>query len=163
MKIDIGIGDLMVSKAPAILGTRGLGSCVGVTLYDRCKKIGALAHIMLPYYSELQDKNVSESLKFRYADYAIPYMINKMNDLGSRKYDIVAKIIGGASMFRRKSSALDIGNKNVDAVRKILKTNFINIKSEEIGGDMGRTVFLDLSNGTVMIKIYGKVRQEFEI
>ena len=78
MNINVGIGDLTVSKAPFILETRGLGSCVGVTLYDNKKKIGALAHIMLPRITSSIQENVSENMKFRYAEYALPYMLNKM-------------------------------------------------------------------------------------
>ncbi len=163
MNINVGIGDLAINKAPVILETRGLGSCVGVTLYDRQNKIGALAHIMLPCFSNTMKENVAENMKFRYADYALPYMLNKMIFMGSNKMGIVAKIIGGASMFKRKSSTLNIGEKNVEEVRKFLKSNFVKIQAEEVGGDMGRTIFFDLNSGVVTMKIYGKVRQEVEI
>lgn len=163
MNINVGIGDLAVNKAPFILETRGLGSCVGVTLYDKQNKIGALAHIMLPCFSSAVKENLKENMKFRYADYALPYMLDKMIFMGSDKKNIVAKIIGGASMFRRKSSTLNIGEKNVDAVRKFLKDNFIKVQAEEVGGDMGRTIFFDLDSGIVVMKICGKVRKEVEI
>lgn len=163
MNINVGIGDLTVNRAPFVLETRGLGSCVGVTLYDKEKKIGALAHIMLPSISSLAQENISENMKFRYAEYALPYMLNKMFFMGSERKNIVAKIIGGASMFRRKSSTLNIGEKNVEAVRTFLKNNFIKVQAEEVGGDMGRTIFFDLNNGVVIMRIYGKVKREVKI
>lgn len=163
MNINVGIGDLTVNRAPFVLETRGLGSCVGVTLYDEEKKIGALAHIMLPSVSSLAQENISENMKFRYAEYALPYMLNKMFFMGSERKDIVAKIIGGASMFKRKSSTLNIGEKNIEAVRTFLKNNFIKVQAEEVGGDMGRTIFFDLNNGVVIMKIYGKVKREVKI
>lgn len=163
MNINVGIGDLTINKAPFILETRGLGSCVGVTLYDKQNRIGALAHIMLPCFSSAVKENLNDNMKFRYADYALPYMLDRMIFMGSDKRNIEAKIIGGASMFRRKSSTLNIGEKNVDAVRKFLKDNFIKVRAEEVGGDMGRTIFFDLNSGVVIMKIYGKVKQEIEI
>lgn len=163
MNINVGIGDLTVSKAPFILETRGLGSCVGVTLYDNKKKIGALAHIMLPRITSSIKENANENMKFRYAEYALPYMLNKMFFMGSERKDIVAKIVGGASMFKRKSGTLNIGEKNIEAVKTFLKNNFIKVQAEEVGGDMGRTIFFDLNNGVVIMRIYGKVKQEVKI
>lgn len=164
MKISVGIGELSINKAPVILETRGLGSCVGVALYDEVKKIGALAHVMLP--SSRISSNYDEdnfNTRFRYADYSIPYIIDKMNHMGSLKSNLVAKIIGGASMFKRKSNTLNIGNQNVEAVRKVLINNNIKIAAEEVGGEIGRTVIFDLSSGAVLIKIYGINKQEIEI
>lgn len=163
MKINVGIGELCVNKAPVVLETRGLGSCVGVTFYDKKNKIGALAHVMLPNVNVLNNEGDDTNTKFRYADYALPYIIDKMNHMGSCKSDIVAKIIGGASMFRRKSNTLNIGNKNIESVRNILKKNNIKIEAEEIGGETGRTIIFDLNSGIVLIKIYGINKQEIEI
>lgn len=162
MNINIGIGELVVNKAPFILETRGLGSCVGVTFYDEENKIGALAHIMLPKVSDMSVK-IDNDNKFRYAEYALPYMLNKMIAMGGNKKNIVAKMVGGASMFKRKSVNLNIGERNIDAVREFLKENSIKLQAEEVGGDIGRTVIFNLNDGRIIIKIYGKVRQEIEL
>ena len=66
-------------------------------------------------------------------------------------------------MFKRKSGTLNIGEKNIEAVRTFLKNNFIKVQAEEVGGDMGRTIFFDLNNGVVIMRIYGKVKQEVKI
>lgn len=163
MNINVGIGELNVNRAPVVLETRGLGSCVGVTLYDTKNRIGALAHMMLPNFTSSSHKGVSELMKFRYVDYALPYMLKKMIFMGSSQKDIVAKIVGGASMFRRKSSTLNIGEKNVKAVKKFLMDNDIKLEAEEIGGEMGRTVFFDLNSGIILMRIYGNERKEIEI
>ena len=154
--INIGIGELVVNKAPFILETRGLGSCVGVTFYDKKNKIGALAHIMLPNVSCNVEDLESDNGRFRYAEYALPYMLNKMLAMGGNKNDIVAKIVGGASMFKRKSG-------NLFAVKKFLKENSIKLQAEEVGGDIGRTIFFNLNDGSIIMKIYGKVKQEIEL
>ena len=69
--IKVGMADLKVAKAPDILTTLGLGSCVGIALYDNVAKIGGLAHIMLP--DSTQIKNNSNVAKF--ADTAIEQLI----------------------------------------------------------------------------------------
>ncbi len=163
MNINIGIGELVVSKAPNILETRGLGSCVGVSFYDATNKVGALAHIMLPNASSVSVKLDKDNSRFRYAEYALPHMLNRMIAMGSNKNNIVAKIVGGASMFKRKSVNLNIGERNINAVRDFLKENSIKLKGEEVGGDIGRTVFFNLNDGRIIIKIYGKVKQEIEL
>ncbi len=162
MNINIGIGELVVDRAPHTLETRGLGSCIGLTLYDETKKIGALAHIMLPYLSEFDSikEILTQNIKFRYADYAIPYILNKMTLMGSDVTNVKAKIIGGASMFRRKSSTLNIGEKNINAVKNILDCSGIKIIAEEVGGETGRTVFFDLNYGTVLVRIYGRDKRD---
>lgn len=161
--INIGIGELVVNRAPFILETRGLGSCVGVTFYDKKNKIGALAHIMLANVSCKSEDLDDGNGRFRYAEYALPYMLNKMLAMGGNKDDIVAKIVGGASMFKRKSGNLNVGEKNVFAVKKFLKENSIKLEAEEVGGDIGRTIIFNLNDGSILMKIYGKVKQEIEL
>lgn len=163
MNINVGVGELNINKAPVILETRGLGSCVGVTFYDAKNKAGALAHMMLPTYLNASNVNISERAKFRYVDYALPYILKKMIFMGSDKKDIVAKLVGGASMFRRKSNILNIGEQNVKAVKSFLDENDIELKGEEIGGEMGRSIFFNLSNGIILMKVYGRNKSEFEI
>ncbi len=159
--VNVGIGDVRVGTYPMILETRGLGSCVGVTMYDPTKKIGGLAHLMLP--NSNPDETLTDLTKLRYANYALPFMVGKMIFMGCSKENIVGKLVGGASMFRKKSPTLDIGKKNIEAVKQFFHENSLSIVSEHIEGVVGRSLFFDLNSGKVIIKIYGKDRQEFEI
>ena len=86
---------MKVAKNPHLLTTLGLGSCVGIALYDRENKIGGLAHIMLPYSNEF--KNNSNPLKF--ADTAVEKLLYKMKEAGSNIEKLTGKIAGGARMF----------------------------------------------------------------
>ena len=134
--------------------TIGLGSCIGIALYDRMLKVAGLSHIMLP--DSTQFKNVSNPMKF--ADSAVPILIEKMQKQGCKKQNIVAKIAGGASMFNfsDKSIISDIGKRNSEAVKKALKDIGIPIVAEDTGGDKGRTMILEASTGKVTLKIVGK-------
>lgn len=147
----VGIADIGVAKNPGRLVTVGLGSCVGVVLQDTVAKIGALAHIMLPSSENAKIKN-----KAKFADTAIPLAVEKMEELGAQKSRIVAKIAGGARMFSFPSEQSFIGDRNVAAVEEVLKKNGIKIAARDIGGNMGRTLELDVSSGKVVVKTIAK-------
>ncbi len=151
--IKVGMADLNIGRAPDILTTLGLGSCVGIALYDSTTKIGGLAHIMLP--DSTQIKNNSNVAKF--ADTAIEALINKLLAEGVRKSRLVAKIAGGAHMFEFKNmdDTMRIGTRNVNAVVKILVKNNIPIISQDTGSNYGRTVELYTSTGIFRVKTIG--------
>jgi chemotaxis protein CheD len=149
----VGIADLNVAKSPDKIITVGLGSCIGIALYDKINGIGGLLHIMLP--DSTQFKNVTNPLKF--ADLGIPILIDKMKEKGVNVRNLKAKISGGASMFNfsDKSMIMDIGRRNIESVKKKLNELSIPILAEEVGGNKGRTMILDTSNGVVQIKTVG--------
>jgi chemotaxis protein CheD len=151
--IKVGMADLQVSRHPATLTTLGLGSCVGVALYDSVKKIIGLAHIMLP--SSQQARNNSNVAKF--ADTAIVKLIDEMIKLGARKERIVAKLAGGAQMFAFENSSemMRIGFRNVASSREKLQELKIPIIAEDTGGNYGRTIELYSENGKLLIRTIG--------
>ena len=42
--IKVGMADLNVCKAPDVITTLGLGSCIGLVLYDPVTKVGGMVH-----------------------------------------------------------------------------------------------------------------------
>ena len=153
-EIKVGIADLNVVLDPGTIMTIGLGSCIGIALYDKTSKVAGLAHIMLP--DSTQFKSNTNPMKF--ADLAIPMLIEKMEKQGCNKRNFIAKIAGGASMFNfsDKSIISDIGKRNSEAVKKTLKDEGIRIVAEEIGGNKGRTMILQANDGRVILKIVGQ-------
>lgn len=151
--VKVGIADLNIAIPPDRIMTIGLGSCIGIVLYDSMKKVGGLAHIMLP--DSKQFTNVTNPLKF--ADLAVPILIDKMLKNGALQRNITAKIAGGASMFnfQDKSMIMDIGNRNSTAVREALKKMSIPIISEEVGGNKGRTIILNTESGKLQVRTVG--------
>lgn len=152
-EIKVGIADLNTAFSPDRIITVGLGSCIGIAIYDNAKSLGGLAHIMLP--DSTQFNNVTNPLKF--ADLAVPILIEKLEKLGASRRNLKAKIAGGASMFNfsDKSMIMDIGNRNGIAVKNALKEYSIPILGEDIGGNKGRTMILDAGSGDVKIKTVG--------
>lgn len=147
----IGMAQWFVGKAPGIITTIGLGSCVGVTLYDPITKIGGMLHLMLSDSTRFAYTNNINRAKF--ADTGIRDMYDKLIELGASKKDIVAKITGGAQMFEIKegNDLLNIGDRNVEATRKILGELQIVILGEDVGDTYGRTIELDLDNGNLKV------------
>jgi chemotaxis receptor (MCP) glutamine deamidase CheD len=263
-EIIIGIGGLDVSKNNASIVTLGLGSCIGIALYDGVTKVGGLSHVMLPdssksrlridkkkvllyaksldviskitdvfsdvdryefilardrvefgsfvvsrepvvifvenslvdehstllsafsvdskkgvyilneqkTYSGLVMRNINDVINIpfskdkvlnftdilafpelmRFADKAIAALIHKMENKGAIKSRLVAKIAGGAHMFGMINRTISVGDSNIDVVKDILRSNGIRIVSEEIGGNLGRSVRLDTKTGDFYIK-----------
>lgn len=153
-EIKVGIADLNLVFDPGLIMTIGLGSCIGIALYDKTIKIAGLAHIMLP--DSTQFKTIANPMKF--ANLAIPMLIERMEKQGCKKRNIVAKIAGGASMFNftDKSIISDIGKRNAESVKKTLKDEGIPIIAEDTGGDKGRTMIINAEDGKVILKTVGR-------
>jgi chemotaxis protein CheD len=146
--IVVDIAQVKAAPKPAKLVSIGLGSCVGVALYDSHSKVGSLAHIMLPSSSGFD----TIDNRAKYADTAIPLAIEKMEKLGASRSRIVAKIAGGAKMFSFMPRDDYIGKKNVLAVKNVLKREDIRVVAEDTGGNVGRTVELDTTSGKLLVK-----------
>ena len=151
--IKVGMADLNVGRHPCMLTTLGLGSCVGISLFDRVSRISGMAHIMLPSGKQARDSiNVA-----KFADTGIVDLVNKMLGLGANRAAIIAKLAGGAQMFAFKdiSEVMRIGDRNVEAARYILSLVRIPIVSEDVGANFGRTIELYSTDGSLLIKTIG--------
>ncbi|ONI44528.1 chemotaxis protein CheD [Candidatus Epulonipiscioides gigas] len=156
--IQVGIAELKTGKSPEKIITIGLGSCVGVTLYDPISKIGGMVHIMLPNSKEI--KNNDNVAKF--ADTGIPKLLQEVLKKGAKKNNIVAKMAGGAQMFNlsTNNNALRIGDRNIIATKKILQELNIPIKANDTGQNYGRTIILDLNTGGLLVRAIGKSEKQ---
>lgn len=153
-EIRVGIADYNICSFPESLITVGLGSCVGIAIYDKVKKIGGLAHIMLP--DSTQFNKITNKIKF--ADLAIPILVEDLIKKGASRRNLVAKIAGGASMFNfsDKKMVMDIGGRNCKAVKVSLNELSIPIVAEDIGGNKGRTIIFSTENGVLSIRTVGQ-------
>lgn len=148
----VGIGEYRVADAPGIVITRGLGSCVGVVIYDHARRCGGLAHIMLPSSKEFANFNNP----YKFADLAIPALCTTLRQKGC--VSLQARIAGGAKMFNFSSErpGFDIGARNADQVKQVLKDLGIPLLAEDIGGSWGRTVILDTQTGVTKVRTVGR-------
>lgn len=148
--VKIGIGDMNVLRQQGTLITYALGSCVGITLYDPMIKLGGLLHIMLP-----QAGNQIGKTPLKFADTGIREMLRKMAIFGGRKNRYVCKIAGGAQMFKMTGPIGNIGERNVAAVKAVLRQENIRISGEDVGKNYARTMLIDVATGQVKIRTMG--------
>lgn len=151
--IKVGMADLNTAFCPGVLTTLGLGSCVGICLYDTYSKISGLVHIMLPDSSQI--KNNSNMAKF--ADTGIVKLMDNMIKMGAKRNKLVSKIAGGSQMFNFNdtSDIMRIGIRNVTATKETLKLLNIPLVAEDTGGSYGRTIELYSETGILLIKTIG--------
>lgn len=147
-KIFVGIADLVVVHNPAVLVTIGLGSCVAISLRDPVSRFGGLSHILLPSINESNNKD--NPLKF--ADSAIEIAVDTLLKKGCLKSRLEAKMAGGASMFSFGENTLNIGERNVEAVKQKLKEMNIPILASDTGANYGRTVEFNIASGVMSVK-----------
>ncbi len=148
--IIVGMAELKVTNAPNDLTTIGLGSCVGICLFDNRMKIIGLAHAMLPDSTKI----VNNENKAKFVDTSIALVLDEMIKKGAAKTRIVAKIAGGAQMFAYAtgSESMKIGDRNIDATRMLLAKHGIPIISEDVGANYGRTIICSSTTGMVTVK-----------
>lgn len=148
--IEVGMAQMKIGESPEMLVTRGLGSCVGITLYDPHKKVGGMIHAMLPDVNKAKIK----SNPVRFVNYAIKKMVEGLEKQGCEKTRLIAKLFGGAHMFGfiTSDSVLNVGEKNIDMAKDTLEELGIKITADETGGTFGRTILLNLENGKVLIR-----------
>ena len=150
--IKVGMADLAVCKPPDNLTTLGLGSCIGIALYDPSTKVTGLAHIMLPDSKQIRNNATIE----KFADTGIQKLYDDMIKAGAKKARIVAKIAGGAQMFAIKDSGMNVGARNAQASKQKLRQLGIRLLAEDTGLNYGRTVEIYSDTGDYVIKAVGK-------
>jgi chemotaxis protein CheD len=148
-EIRVKVADYAVA-VDGMISTIGLGSCVAIMLYDAKARVGGLAHVLLP--SQMMSRDRSNPAKF--PSTAVPLVMEEMRCLGAKIDRMHAKIVGGASMFGNllASGGINIGERNVTAVRQALADVNVPIVGEDTGSDYGRSVFLYLDDGRVEVK-----------
>ncbi len=148
--INVGMAEIKVVLAPQRLVTTGLGSCIGLCLYDPVTKVGGMAHIVLPTVTNISATEPGG----KYAVTAIPLLLENMLKFGASKYRLIAKMAGGAEMFSfpGQMPILKIGERNAQAVKEILGGVSIPLIASETGGNFGRTIQFNTETGELSIR-----------
>ena len=153
----VGIGECAVSDNPEdSLITHGLGSCLGITVYDPVAKVGGLLHAMLPF-SPKGTPNPDEYTK--YVDTGVPVLFKRCYELGAVKGRMILKVAGGAHVLAvlPENDLFRIGHRNFITLKKILWKNHVLIAAQDVGGNESRTLTLFMANGAVEVSQKGQV------
>lgn len=149
--MSVGVAQFRVAQAPERLTTMGLGSCLGIVLYDPATRVGALAHAMHPR----RDRVRNNANRAKFIDSVLPIVVDRMVRAGARREGIVAKLFGGARMFESVAGSRclpQIGDENIVAAREHLARLGVQVVAESVGGSVGRTIVLDLADGSVRVR-----------
>lgn len=153
MEIVVGVAEHFTASPPNTFMCIGLGSCVGIAIYDPRQGLGGLAHAMLPRFDDGKDKTNAS----KYADSVIYVMVDELVDQGACRSNLRAKIAGGAQMFQFMScDTLNIGLRNSEVAKETLSKEHIPLVAEDLGGNEGRTVRFDPSTGSYSIQRGGR-------
>ena len=153
-EILVRVADLRSAGGDAVLATVGLGSCVAIILHDPVARVGGLAHVLLPSRSLSR----SGDNPGRFPQTAIPALLEEMLALGADRRRLVARLAGGASMFANlvPAGSMQMGDRNVIAVREVLSQLAIPIVAEAVGGNRGRSVWFHVAEGRVVVGAVGE-------
>ncbi len=146
----IGIAEQKVAQAPDKIVTLGLGSCIGLVLFDPISKIGGMIHIMLP----VAPKEGAAFNKSKFADTGIAELIRTVTAAGALRGRLVAKLAGGAHMFNTISNndIMNVGERNAQMCKKMLASQAIRIAAEDLGGTCGRSIEFCLESGMLQVR-----------
>ncbi|PKM95213.1 MAG: archease [Firmicutes bacterium HGW-Firmicutes-1] len=152
MEIIIGLGEYAISKSKEdVIKTYALSSCVAVTVHSPLRQVGGMIHIVLPDHKMSDSPQTSAGY---YATLGLPYLVQKiLNDFGCLKHELVIRLFGGASSIE-KNDVFNIGNKNIEAITNILDEMKLNYFLSEVGGNISRTIEMDVASGAV--KVYAQ-------
>lgn len=146
--ISVGLGQTVLVREGEVAQSV-LGSCVGLVMYHKIRKVAAVAHVVLP-----QGANRSGS-PGKFADTAIPHMLEELFARHQVKSGLVAKLAGGANMFA-SAGPMQIGEANIVAVKRLLGRFDIPLAGEHLGGNRGRRVSFNPASGELSIEVHGE-------
>jgi chemotaxis protein CheD len=145
--VSVRMGELVLAKDPDQELACLVGSCIAVCMYDPSKKIGAIAHVVLP-----APPRPDPAPPGKYGTTAVPELIAQMRDAGCRTSDIKVVVCGGATIFQALGEAHNIGKRNIESVRSGLIDAKLAIAAEDVGGQESRTITLNLREGVARIR-----------
>ena len=152
----LGIGDYGATNDQSMeIKTMALGSCVSVVLLDPTVKAAGMVHIALPD-SKLQCSR-REFKPGYFADTGVAALLAEMRKFGSsgQLKDMYVKLAGGARVIKGEG-ALDIGRRNIEAIKVILQASNVRPVAHDVGGVISRTVTVELNTGIVRLSCPGR-------
>ncbi|MBU1172612.1 MAG: chemotaxis protein CheD [Proteobacteria bacterium] len=157
MKSIVGVSDMKISgNNEEVLITYSLGSCIGVVVYDPKVRVGGMLHYMLPESS--LDKDKAAKNPYMFADTGIPALFKSTYTLGAQKNRMRVVVVGGAQILDQKGF-FNIGKRNHMALRKIFFKNGVLVDHEDVGGNVNRTIRIEIGTGDIYMKTSGRTEE----
>jgi chemotaxis protein CheD len=156
--LNVGLGEQVVSRDPQnVLVAYGLGSCLGIGMFDPASGVAGLVHAVLPEHF-----NNNGNTPGKFVDTGIPFLLNEMVKAGADRRRMITWMAGGANMIMSPgmTKAFDIGNRNILSAQKIFDSLNIRLSGQEVGGNTGRTVRIYVAEGRMTVRMVGQVEHD---
>jgi chemotaxis protein CheD len=140
--VDVDTGEVKVATEETVLRSVAIGSCVVVAALNVKRKIGAMAHIMLP---GIAPENAVD--KTKYAANAIDRLINIMPDAELERDHIEACLVGAGNVLKKKDDT--VCKANIESTTRLLKEKNIPVRACALGGTEKKSVFMDIGSGLI--------------
>lgn len=152
--VKVRMADYAICSEPQKITTIGLGSCVGIVVYDTNSKTCGMLHAMLPDSTKIRNN----SNRSKFVDTGMEDMLKKLEQAGVNRKRLMAKIAGGAKMFDfiDDNENTSVGYQNVQAAKQVLKQLGIPLIAEDTGKNYGRTIVFDPASNELQIKAIGQ-------
>lgn len=149
-EIVVKVAELNTGSAGEVLVTYGLGSCVAIVLFDPAKKVGGMAHVMLPSRSLARRDDVPGKTP----QTAVPAILERLTAMGANTRRVTGRLVGGASLFSALSppGTIQMGERNVVASREVLYQHGIPLVGQLVGGESGCSVWFTVADGSVLVR-----------
>ncbi len=142
-------GEFRLSRNPEIIITI-LGSCVALIMYDTVTEVCAIAHCVLPESSF--GEGGEENNAFKYVDSSFIRMMEIFQRMGIPPERIVMKLFGGAEQVINHAKGREsVGLKNIKKVLELAGLKSIRVASSDVGGNIGRKIYLLSNTGEVLL------------
>lgn len=141
-------GEYATSGDPDAMFTTILGSCVAVCLHDPDLRIGGMNHFLLPA------REYSSGDEVVFGLHAMELLINDLLKRGALKTRLKAKLFGGARMIEGLS---DVGARNADFARTIVRDEGLILTGESLGGTQARRIRFKPHTGEAQQLLLGAV------
>lgn len=149
----VGVGDGFAARGDDfVVITFALGSCVGLTLWDPLAQVGGMLHSQLPVSYKHEERAAQHPYLF--TDTGVTELLRQVFALGGDKRRVVAKLVGCAERAGHNGN-FRVGQRNLAVARRVLWKNDIVISGEDVGGDIPRTLMLDMSTGETTVRARG--------
>lgn len=147
LDIHVKIGEVKIS-GPGNRLKATLGSCVGIAFLWKKEKLFGLAHCLLPSTDQ-----ILPDIGAKYVSQAITSLLSLMKIEKCNYKEIEVVLAGGGNMLAQLSTSNlnQVGELNSKVAREILKSLGLSIIMEDLGGTLGRQIFIDCTNATIEI------------
>jgi chemotaxis protein CheD len=144
------MSQMKVSKDPNLtLTIPNIVSGLGIAMYDSSKKVGGIVHSILP-----RCRTSSDSNPLKYVDSSITLLVQELEKNGAVRSQIHIKLVGGAKIL--SAAGMPMGEKNIEAAKGAITREKLSVKGLDIGGNVKRTLTLNLANGEVVVERFNE-------